>query len=158
MSDSKKSQIIRDRAMSKEGLAKITEMAANGNSLTDIAKALGVSLITLWHWRKSNPEIDKAYLEGYDASVATVENALFRAATLPSPKMPYGNVTAQIFFLCNRAPDRWKSSIKGDISVNGQVEGKLTGQFGDLTDAQLKVLANDLLKDAPEVDDGKKGS
>jgi transcriptional regulator with XRE-family HTH domain len=158
MSNTKEAKIIREKAMSKEGLEKITDMASKGCGFSDIADALGVNFTTLWKWRKDNPDIDKAFLDGYEASIVIVENALFKNATKGTAKMPYGNVTAQIFFLCNRAPDRWKSSIKGDISVNGQVEGKLTGQFGDLTDAQLKVLANDLLKDAPEVDDGKKGS
>jgi hypothetical protein len=128
-----------ERLLTKEGLAKITELAGEGLTTVGIAKSFGVTAMTFWRWRKDHPEIDDAIIKGIPLSVEKVEDALFKNATMPTPKFPYGNITAQIFFLCNRAPDRWKSAMKNEVS--GNISTGIT-YYKDLTDEQLTALAN----------------
>jgi len=65
------------------------------------AKAVGVSRWTPLAHAKADPEFARAIEEAELAAVQVVEDALFAAAA-------EGNVTAQIFVLTNRAPDRWR--------------------------------------------------
>lgn len=128
-----------EKWITQEGLAKITELAGNGLLTVGIAKSIGVDPSTFWRWRKEYSQIDEAIIKGIPLSVEKVEDALFKNATMPTPKMPYGNITAQIFFLCNRAPDRWKSAMKNEVS--GNISTGIT-YYKDLTDEQLTALAN----------------
>ena len=71
-----------------------------GESIIDSAKAAGVSRVTAWRWRKSK-RFKAKVLAIIDSRTQTVEDALYASALK-------GNVHAQIFWLKNRAGDRWK--------------------------------------------------
>ena len=132
-------QIELERWLAPEGLEMIRAYARDGLSLTDIARKMGVSKTTLYKWKGEHAEILDALKKGKEFADVTVENALFQSAvgrivTLRKPirlrtvkvrdgsrieteEIQYvdeevyipGNVTAQIFYLKNRVPEKWRS-------------------------------------------------
>jgi len=128
-------------------LAKAYAMAG----LTDaqMAEEMGIALATLKNWKNDFPEFMAALKEGKEEPDAKVEKSLFRQALgyeyeaqkplVVSDGSQVGshieiakyrervapNVTAQIFWLKNRRPDRWRD--KQDIQVEtGPLEIKVT--------------------------------
>ena len=58
-----------------------------------------------------NPEIAAAIKKEKKKSIDMVENALFKSAIS-------GNVTAMIFYLKNRAPERYKDRVDNNINTD----------------------------------------
>ena len=127
-------------------LAKAYAMAG----LTDVqlAKELDVSEATISNWKKEHPEFLEALKDGKNIPDDKVEACLFKRATGYNHKavkifMPAGasepvyadyiehwapDVTAQIFWLKNRRPDRWRD--KQDIQVeSGPLEIRVTHEI-----------------------------
>lgn len=118
-----------------ENLLKITNWAANGCTEAQIAQNMGVAYSTFRLWRDKYSAISAAIKEGQMLAVEAVENALFKSAvgrvtveetieefrgemqdgkpidgTLTrrtTVKSVPPNVSAQIFYLKNRIPDRY---------------------------------------------------
>lgn len=84
-----------------EGLTKLEGWARDGLTDKQIASNMGVSEATLYNWKKSHLEILEALKRGKEVIDYQVENALLKNAL-------EGNITAQIFWLKNRKPDKWK--------------------------------------------------
>ena len=72
-----------------------------------IAKSVGVHYVTLLARKKRYAEFREAINDGKCRAVAGIANAMYNTAL-------EGNVSAQIFFLKNRAPDQWKDSRQVD--------------------------------------------
>lgn len=90
---------------------------------------VGVSRQTLYNWRKKYEEIDEALRMGKDVADRQVENALFKAAI-------EGNVTAIIFWLKNRKPDKWRDMKNIDANIESikkldQILGSIDGIMDD---------------------------
>ncbi len=90
---------------------------------------VGVSRQTLYNWRKKYEEIDEALRMGKDVADRQVENALFKAAL-------EGNVTAIIFWLKNRKPDKWRDMKNIDANIESikkldQILGSIDGIMDD---------------------------
>jgi len=81
----------------KEALLKSLE---SGVSITDACGAASVSRHAIWEWRKKSKRFDNKVNAIIDSRTQTVEDALYSSGVK-------GNVTAQIFWLKNRAKDRW---------------------------------------------------
>ncbi len=79
-----------------------------GKSIIDSAEAAGVNRVTAWRWRKSKRFKEKV-LAIIDSRTQTVEDALYASALK-------GNVVAQIFWLKNRAKDRWSDVQEHKLS------------------------------------------
>jgi len=86
--------------LSPEGLDFIQGLARDGLTDEQIATRIGITRVSLWRWRNKHPELAKACREGKDVADCKVESALYKNAI-------EGNVTAQIFWLKNRKPDKW---------------------------------------------------
>ena len=80
---------------------KAEALAAQGLTRDQIADVLGFSRTTLYNRQAENPDFMDALKRGASKGVATIANALFQSAK-------GGNITAQIFYLKNRAPADWK--------------------------------------------------
>ena len=98
---------------------------------------------TLYEWKRRFPEISEALKKGKEVVDIEVENALLRRATgydavetieevsdkngrsvkRVTRHVP-GDVTAQIFWLKNRRPDKWKD--KQDVQVSGELKEEQT--------------------------------
>lgn len=85
------------------------EFLAAGHAIGAAAKALGVCRQTVRAHRVKDPDFDQACKEVLNARVEVVEDALFE-------KAKEGNVTACIFWLCNRHSDRWRNV--NQVTVN----------------------------------------
>lgn len=79
---------------------KVEELAGNGLTIKEIADCIGVARSTIYEHKKKNPDISDAIKRGRSKGLETVTNALFENAKT-------GNVTAQIFYLKNRKPEKW---------------------------------------------------
>lgn len=98
----------------------ILKSIKKGSSINAACKAASLDVSTFWHWRRKDGRLDELVKSIYESRVAIVEDALYKSAL-------DGNVTAQIFFLKNRAMDRWRDkqeqevSFDGDFNVNNTV-------------------------------------
>jgi len=72
-----------------------------GSSIEASCSAANVSVVSFWTWRKRDARLDELVKSIYESRVAIVEDVLYETAL-------DGNTTAQIFFLKNRAVDRWR--------------------------------------------------
>ena len=84
-----------------EGLLKIEGWARDGLTDEQIARNMGINPATLYEWKKKYPKIAESLKRSKDVADRQVENALFENAIS-------GNITAQIFWLKNRKPDKWR--------------------------------------------------
>ena len=86
-----------------------------GTSFIKACKAADVNQATFWKWRQKSKPLDERVLEILNSRTQTVEDALFSNAVK-------GNVTAQIFWLKNRAPDRWKDRYEQQLGGEVKIE------------------------------------
>lgn len=120
-----------DKVRSKSGLTLLEGWARSGLSMKQIAKNIGITDQCLYLWFKKYPEIKQAVEKGKEVVDYEVENALYKTAmgfelveqqldnkgnkrmikrTVPP------NVAAQIFWLKNRRPDRWRDKNESEVS------------------------------------------
>jgi len=121
-------------------------MARAGLTDVQIAERLGISEATITNWKKDYPEFLVSLKAGKEGPDDLVEKSLFERATgytfdsekivtlsmgqglgteverVPIKEHCPPDVTAQIFWLKNRRPDRWRDKQEvehtGGISVN----------------------------------------
>lgn len=93
-------------------LLQAESLAAQGMTQEQIAEALGIVRSTLQEKKKEYSDFSDAIKRGQAKGIATITNALFVSGT-------GGNITAQIFYLKNRAGWRDKQDIEhfGDMKV-----------------------------------------
>lgn len=148
-----------------EGLVLLEGWARDG--LTDelIAEKAGIGVRTLYEWQVRYPQISQALKSGKEVVDRKVESALLRRAlgyqyeevtkevvtvtdeergpikvmveTKRVTKEVHPDVTAQIFWLKNRKPEKWRD--KQDI--NHQLN--MNNPFSDMTTDELRKLIRD---------------
>lgn len=92
-----------------ENLTRLEGWARDGLTDEQIANNMGINVATLYRWKNEHDEICAALKKGKEIVDFEVENALCKAALS-------GNVTAQIFWLKNRKPDKWREKQQSDTS------------------------------------------
>lgn len=92
-----------------EGLTLIEGWARDGLTNEQIAFNMQINPATLYDWGKKYPEISNALKKGKEVVDFEVENALFKNAI-------NGDTTAQIFWLKNRRPDKWRDKQNIELS------------------------------------------
>jgi hypothetical protein len=85
----------------------------NGMGRKQAARATGVGIRTVQRFVNQNTDWEEDRDEAEAEAVEAVESALFDSAT-------NGNVSAAIFFLTNRSPDRWVDKRRPNISIATQ--------------------------------------
>ncbi len=103
-----------------ENLILLEGWARDGLNDEQIAKNIGVNVSTLYDWTKKYPEISESLKKGKEVVDFQVENALLESAL-------DGNTTAQIFWLKNRRPDKWRDRQKDDIDTDKRITVVLEG-------------------------------
>lgn len=96
--------------LTPEGLTLLEGWARDGLTDEQISKKCGISRETLHQWKNKYSDISDTLKKGKEIIDYQVENALLSAAL-------EGNTTAQIFWLKNRRPDKWRDkpdSVKTD--------------------------------------------
>ena len=129
--------------LTPEGLLKLEGWARDGLTDEQIAQKIGIHRDTLNEWKKKYSDISDTLKRGKEVVDLRVENALLKRAlgyeyeevsekyesgTLPEKKVTKKQVvpdtTAQIFWLKNRRPDKWKD--KQDVQVSGELKTEKT--------------------------------
>lgn len=90
-----------ERWLEPDGLTLLEGWARDGLTDEQIARNMGVSAKTLYNWKSDHLPILQALKIGKEVVDYQVENALLASAL-------DGNTTAQIFWLKNRRPDKWR--------------------------------------------------
>lgn len=80
----------------------IIENLSQGNSVEGTCKKVKINKTTFYEWVKKDKQFAEDVEKARLSQVVVVEDALFKKAKA-------GNVTAIIFFLCNRSPEKWKN-------------------------------------------------
>ena len=113
--------------LTPEGLLKIEGWARDGLIDEKIAKNMGISRSTLNVWKTKYPDISDALKKGKEVIDRQVENALLKRTLgyeykeikekeedgviterITTIKQVIPDTTAQIFWLKNRKPDKWR--------------------------------------------------
>lgn len=100
-----------EKWLEPENLILIDGWARDGLTDEQIAKNMGISYSTLKDWKNKYSAISAALKKGKEVVDYQVENALLLSAL-------DGNTTAQIFWLKNRRPDKWRDKQKDDTDKN----------------------------------------
>lgn len=151
--------------LTPEGLLKLEGWARDGLTDEQIAENIGVRTSTLYDWKLRFSEFSEALKSGKEVVDRAVENALLKRAlgyrydeitreavkqtnedtgdlvtvmaeTKRVTKEVQGDTTAQIFWLKNRRPDKWRD--KQDVEHSGSIE--TTNPFAGLTTDELRKL------------------
>lgn len=122
--ETKKVSAAQQRMLSKiaewetpEKILVLEGWATDGCTMTEIAGLMHISKDTLYRWMKISSVLSDAIKKGKDEADYAVQRALFTAAMS-------GNVLAQIFWLKNRRPDKWRDKIEQNIEqkVDAEIE------------------------------------
>lgn len=89
----------------KDGLTLLQGWARDGLTDVQIAHNCGITVKTLYEWKNKYSDISDALKKGKEIVDYEVENALLKRAK-------QGDVTAQIFWLKNRRPDKWRDRVQ----------------------------------------------
>lgn len=95
--------------LTPEGLTLVEGWARDGLTDEQIAHNMGVAYSTLRKWRDTYEALSAALKKGKEVVDFEVENALFRNAI-------GGDTTAQIFWLKNRRPGKWRDKQNIEVS------------------------------------------
>lgn len=123
----------------KEKFPLIEGWAKDGLTDEQISKNLGISKVTFYKYKASCSELNELLKKSKEVVDYEVENALYKSAI-------GGNVSAMIFWLKNRRPDKWKDKkepteieiMKKDLELR---ERKLK-----LEEEKIKDLKNQFLE------------
>lgn len=140
--------------LTPEGLLKLEGWARDGLTDEQIAQNMGISRSTLNAWKEKYPDISDTLKKGKDIVDIQVENALLKRAlgytykettkelcknantgqmemriTKIVEKEVAPDTTAQIFWLKNRKPDKWKD--RQNVQISGTLEQE-TSKLDDL--------------------------
>lgn len=151
-----------------EGLTLLESWARDGLTDEQIAHNMGIKRQTIYDWKKKYPDISDALKKGKEVIDIQVENALLKRAlgyqydevtkesdTVLDPdtglpvkvmvetkrvtKEVQPDTTAQIFWLKNRRPDKWRD--KQEVGHSGSVE--VTNPLQGLSTDELRKLIRD---------------
>lgn len=88
-----------------DGLILLQGWARDGLIDEQIAHNMGIRRTTLYDWKNKYQDINDALKKGKEIVDYEVENALLKRAK-------QGDVTAQIFWLKNRRPEKWRDKVQ----------------------------------------------
>ena len=106
----------------KGNLFLLESWARDGLTEVQIAGNMGISARTLLNWKKKSIPIFLALKKGKEVADYEIENDLYKSAL-------EGNVTAMIFWLKNRRPDKWRDKQETKIDLTEAV--RIIDSIGD---------------------------
>lgn len=121
------------RWLESDGLLLLEGWARDGLTDEQIAHNMGIAAGTLYEWKKQFSDISESLKKGKEVVDYQVENALLRSAL-------DGNTTAQIFWLKNRRPDKWRDKPPDDSGPGIEI-------VEDELSKSLKEMAEELKSD-----------
>lgn len=150
-----------------DNLLRIEEWAKLGLGLDQIAHNMGCNVSTLHKWKSEHKEIEEAIKRGKRPADLIVENALFKSACgydveetteelrfnkathqyemivvkKQKKHIPPSN-TAQIFWLKNRCPDRWRDKVETKTTIVKEDTDLLSQAFEELQKNGIQYETN----------------
>lgn len=135
-----------DRWRTKEGLTLLEGWARDGLTDEELSKRMGISRETFYRWKEQFPDICDAIKKGKEVIDFEVEQALLKRAlgysytetrkeidangkkkVIVTEKHVEADTAAQIFWLRNRKPDKWRNNPEApegdDDKLNAYLEG-----------------------------------
>ena len=103
------------RWLESDGLLLLEGWARDWLTDEQLAEKMGCGVRTLYDWKERFPPISQALKKGKEVVDYQVENALLVAAL-------DGNTTAQIFWLKNRRPDKWRDKPPEQVAGGSGAE------------------------------------
>ena len=125
--------------LTPESLTRLEGWARDGLTDEQIAQKMGISKGTLYDWKNKFPEFSNALKNGKEVVDTLVENALLKRAlgynyleiTEEDGDLGYkkktvhkqipSDVTAQIFWLKNRRPDKWRDKPVSEKDIENGI-------------------------------------
>lgn len=141
-----------ERWLEPEGLTLLEGWARDGLTDEQIAHNIGVNVCTLYDWKKKYPKISNTLKKGKEVIDIQVENALLKRAlgyeyteekveisekdgkkVVQTVKHVAPDTTAQIFWLKNRRPEKWRD--KPDAPADTELLNKAAQVLGGVDSA-----------------------
>lgn len=139
-----------ERWLEPDGLLMLEGWARDGLTDEQIAGNCGCACSTLYEWKKKHPEIAEALKKGKAVVDIQVENALLKRAlgydyeesriemvtgrdgreivkNVTYRKHSPPNVTAAIFWLKNRMPEKYRVAPMSEIEDTSEIESEIYG-------------------------------
>lgn len=129
--------------LTPEKLTLLRGWAKDGLSDEQVAKNIGINRTTLYDWKKKYSDISDALKKGKEVADYEIENAMYKSAIgyfveeektyvtvvdgVPTKRLEKTkkwiapNTAAQIFWLKNRRPDKWREKPEEDQGYGGRV-------------------------------------
>lgn len=130
-----------EKWLEPESLILLEGWARDGLTDEQLAKKMGIGTRTLYEWKEKHPQISQALKKGKEVVDIQVENALLKRAlgyeyteekveisekdgkkVVQTVKHVAPDTTAQIFWLKNRRPEKWRSEPRENGSA-AQTDG-----------------------------------
>lgn len=134
-----------------DGLTLLEGWARDGLTDEQIASSMGINVATLYRWKKKECKICEALKKGKEVVDIQVENALLKRAlgydyqeqkvevsekdgrkVIQTMKHVPPDTTAQIFWLKNRRPEKWRDKPIVDNQADLERENNLLEQIGQV--------------------------
>ena len=135
-----------DRWRTKEGLTLLEGWARDGLTDEELSKKMGIASSTFYDWKEKFPEISDAIKKGKEVIDYEVEQSLLKRAlgytvtetrkevdangkkkVIVTEKHIEPDTVAQIFWLRNRKPHKWRNNPEApegdDDKLNAYLEG-----------------------------------
>lgn len=119
----------------------ISAMCRSGATLDNLAEKFKVNVGTIHEYKNKFPDFNNAIRSNNEIADFTVENALYNNAI-------EGNLSAQIFWMKNRQPKRWRD--KQHVFQTSTVTQRK--DYEHLTDEELESEMEQLDGIMPEID------
>lgn len=153
--------------LTKDGLLLLESWSRDGSDLQQIAKKMGIAPKTLYAWITKYEAIGKAIKKTQELANLEVENALFKRAigyneivkeAMKVKQGSYeeivyvekvihipGEVSAQIFYLTNRKPERWTNTQARKVQLAEPVSAALISITENLNRIEITPTKDDLV-------------
>lgn len=129
------------RWLEPDGLLLLEGWARDGLTDEQLAEKMGINPATLYDWKNKYPKISKSLKKGKEVVDIQVENALLKRALgydyqeqrieksekdgtkiIQTIKHVPADTTAQIFWLKNRRPDKWRDKPPEQVAGGSGAE------------------------------------
>ena len=121
--------------LTEDGLTLLEGWARDGLTDEQIARNMGVAYSTFRVWKDKYPAIPAALKTSKEIVDYEVENALLNKAL-------GGDTTAQIFWLKNRRPDKWRDKPVDEKQRQAMEDDPITRSLKEAADALAKTNQN----------------
>ena len=116
-----------------------------GSSIVDACRAVGIDYTTLYSWEQKDQRL-KEKIEGIiDSRVLVVEDKLY-SRLVKGEASP----AEYIFYLCNRAQDRWKRNALVNNTIINQNKLGSDGGFSDEDKQLTEQIRQELFPELPK--------